>query len=143
MRAHISDPTPKGGSKKKGLLLLLLTLVAGNLRALPESELIPQTNFVEKIQDAMAQGVARTFESAVPGPRGEKVTISYFFLPFKQQDVRRSNLVIFPGYSEPWLKYDEVLTDLWNAGHQLWIMDHRGMGLSSHLAERLAHVGGP
>lgn len=50
--------------------------------------------------------------------------------------VKSSNkfaLVILPGQGEPALKYAEVIYDLRNSGHDLYILDHQGQGLSQRL----------
>ncbi len=45
----------------------------------------------------------------------------------------RGALVILPGKSESFLKYAEVAYDLRGAGYSLYLMDHRGTGLSGEL----------
>lgn len=46
----------------------------------------------------------------------------------------KATVVILPGYSESYLLYDELITDLHAQGFGVAIMDHRGMGLSERLA---------
>jgi lysophospholipase len=51
-------------------------------------------------------------------------------------------IVIVPGFSESFLKFPELIYDLWNAGYGVYLMDHRGMGMSGRtLANpQLVHV---
>lgn len=42
-------------------------------------------------------------------------------------------IVISPGRTESYLKYKEVIFDLCNAGYGVFILDHRGQGLSARL----------
>lgn len=44
-------------------------------------------------------------------------------------------IVISSGYGESFIKYREVIYDLWRAGYQVYILDHRGQGLSERLVK--------
>ncbi|KQO75960.1 alpha/beta fold hydrolase [Rhizobium sp. Leaf262] len=44
-----------------------------------------------------------------------------------------AGIVISIGYGESYIKYREVIYDLWNAGFQIYILDHRGQGFSDRL----------
>lgn len=50
---------------------------------------------------------------------------------------RNKCLVLVPGRSEGYLKYQELAFDLTNAGYNLFIIDHRGQGLSGRMQEDL------
>ena len=60
----------------------------------------------------------------------EQVSIHYaqFISPQNQQC-----LVLVPGRSEGYLKYQELAYDLTNAGFNLFIIDHRGQGISQRM----------
>lgn len=45
----------------------------------------------------------------------------------------KAGIVISIGYGESFIKYREVTYDLWNAGFQIYILDHRGQGFSDRL----------
>lgn len=45
----------------------------------------------------------------------------------------KAGIVISMGYGESYIKYREVIYDLWNAGFQIYILDHRGQGFSDRL----------
>jgi lysophospholipase len=47
----------------------------------------------------------------------------------------RGALVILPGKSESFLKYAELIYDLRDCGYSLYLMDHRGMGLSGGMLD--------
>ncbi|MEI4484526.1 MULTISPECIES: alpha/beta fold hydrolase [unclassified Phyllobacterium] len=42
-------------------------------------------------------------------------------------------IVILNGYGESFIKYREIVYDLWQAGYQVYILDHRGQGFSERL----------
>lgn len=50
-------------------------------------------------------------------------------------DIKASNLVISPGRSESYLKYKELAFDLSQLNINIFIIDHRGQGLSERLLE--------
>jgi lysophospholipase len=118
---------------------ILIGTVALEIYALTESELQTEEG-LKKIDQTRSRGVPGFFVSKKKGLSGQQVNISYFSISSKDQNPKSPAIVIFPGYSEPWLKYDELVHDLSNRGFQLFLMDHRGMGLSTHLVDRLAHV---
>ncbi len=45
----------------------------------------------------------------------------------------KEGIVVSSGYGESFIKYREVVYDLWQAGYQVYILDHRGQGLSERL----------
>lgn len=50
-------------------------------------------------------------------------------------------ILVLPGRGEPWLKYGEVFYDLFEKGYSIISYDHRGQGLSPHLAPRNLQIG--
>jgi lysophospholipase len=58
------------------------------------------------------------------------------------QDCNHTAIVILPGWSEPYLKYAEVIYDLRRKRYCVYTMDYRGQGLSSRVVEnpQLGHV---
>jgi lysophospholipase len=53
-------------------------------------------------------------------------------MSFQRNDSDRA-IVISSGRTESFLKYREVVFDLWQAGYSVSIMDHRGQGLSERI----------
>lgn len=49
------------------------------------------------------------------------------------EDEKRECLVIVPGRSEGYLKYQELTYDLYQLGYDIFIIDHRGQGISQRL----------
>ncbi|MCP4986807.1 MAG: alpha/beta fold hydrolase [Colwellia sp.] len=60
----------------------------------------------------------------------KNVDIQYAFFTHKKQSPA---LIIVPGRSEAYLKYQELAFDLFNQGYSIFIIDHRGQGLSERL----------
>lgn len=53
----------------------------------------------------------------------------------------KGTILILPGRCEPWLKYGEVFYDLFQKGYSIFSYDHRGQGLSPHLAPKNLQIG--
>lgn len=113
------------------LILGILGCVSA-VEALSEQQL--QNGFSEKLANFMqTQGKRGTFAS------GNGVTIAYQRF---DSDCNNTAVVVVPGWSEPYLKYAEVIIDLRDKGNCVYIMDHRGQGLSSRETEnpQVGHV---
>ncbi|WP_241622460.1 lysophospholipase L2 [Rosenbergiella australiborealis] len=69
----------------------------------------------------------------------EGVTIRYVRLTSASH---KKAILIVPGRSETYVKYPEVAWDLFNCGYDIFIIDHRGQGLSDRLLDdpQLGHV---
>ena len=67
------------------------------------------------------------------------VTIRYVRLTSPSH---KKAIMIVPGRSESYVKYPELAWDLFNCGYDIFIVDHRGQGLSDRLLEdsQLGHV---
>lgn len=53
----------------------------------------------------------------------------------KEKKPSRPTIVIVPGRSESYLKYQELIFDLYKNGYNIFIIDHRGQGLSQRLLD--------
>jgi len=71
------------------------------------------------------------------------VPIAYRIAPRADTAPDRGSLVILPGYTESHLLYEEPIADFTAQGYTVFIMDHRGMGLSGRLAvnPQVVHIG--
>lgn len=69
----------------------------------------------------------------------DDVSVSYAIY---ETDASRGALVILPGLPETYLQYCELAYDMREAGYRIYVLDHRGNGLSDHLLPdtRKAHV---
>ncbi|UCE88745.1 MAG: alpha/beta fold hydrolase [Pseudomonadota bacterium] len=99
----------------------LLLAVSAALCAVPETELGEGAG--TKVADYMAAH-ART---------GTLATADGATLAYQRIDSRCSDtaLVIVPGWTESYLKYDEVIYDLRHHRWCIYVLDHRGQGLST------------
>src|SRR4051812_44355355 len=61
---------------------------------------------------------------------GNAATIQYMAFT---QSVPSTAIVISTGRTESFIKYKELIWDLWQLGYSVFIHDHRGQGLSSRL----------
>lgn len=85
--------------------------------------------------------VTPLFSLGTPGTfTGQRdIPLQYRAFPRKEG---KGVIVIVPGYTESFLKYQELIYDLWNAGFGVYIFDHRGMGLSGRMLKnpQIVHV---
>jgi lysophospholipase len=82
---------------------------------------------IEKFWNKKAQ--TATF----PGERGLKIAYAKFIQPDKAAE--KGAIVISSGRTEAYLKYKELVYDLWRNGYSVYIHDHRGQGLSEREPE--------
>lgn len=114
--------------KQISLVLALLSALAFGLT---EEELAKE--FPRVVTPLISLGTPGTL-------KGEgDVPLRYRAFPRKEG---KGVIVLVAGYTESYLKYQELIYDLWNAGYGVYIMDHRGMGLSGRLLKnrQIVHV---
>lgn len=116
--------------KLNHLPLLALTLFsAGALAVNNPYQLTPEADVATLHQQTLPDFWRQhAVESAFKGKDG--VTISYAAL--RQAKVDRAILIV-NGRVESYLKYQELAWDLWRQGYSLYLIDHRGQGLSDRL----------
>jgi lysophospholipase len=76
---------------------------------------------VNNIEDFWARGVFLSFQ----GAKNTTIEYAYFI-----KDNALPTIVISSGRSEGYLKYKETIFDLYHNDYNIFIMDHRGQGLS-------------
>lgn len=110
--------------------LLALTLFsAGALAVNNPYQLTPETDVATLHQQTLPDFWRQhAVEGAFKGKDG--VTIRYAAL--RQAKVDRAILIV-NGRVESYLKYQELAWDLWRQGYSLYLIDHRGQGLSDRL----------
>lgn len=69
----------------------------------------------------------------LPGERGVKLAFVKFLQSNKAAE--KGAIVIVSGRTETYLKYKELIFDLWNNGYSVYIHDHRGQGMSEREPE--------
>lgn len=71
------------------------------------------------------------------------VEVAYRVAPRVDTAPDRGSLVILPGYTESHLLYEAEITDFTAQGYTVFVMDHRGMGLSGRLTTnpQVVHIG--
>ncbi len=83
----------------------------------------------DKITSFWQQGLFHSFSGV------NKVNIHY--AQFIQQQEQLPTIVIVSGRGESYLKYQELTFDLYQQGYNIFILDHRGQGLSGRLLANL------
>ena len=110
-------------------LILTLLFVTSSAFAIPEAE-FRSIYYSEVIPFFKAQDVQK-----FSNYQGKKVFYSHY-----QKAGNQKVLVVFPGRSEPRLKYAELFWDLRDSGFDLFVIDHQGQG-DSDRALRDTHKG--
>jgi len=62
-------------------------------------------------------------------------SISIYFKIFKQQKPEKGAILISSGRTEAAIKYKELIFDLYSNGYSIYILDHRGQGLSGRMTK--------
>jgi lysophospholipase len=116
----------------KSLLFLSTVLVAFSAWSIPEIQIT--SRFMSELLPYMQKNYGRAQFAGVGGLR-----INYYF---RQVPQAKGVLIISPGQTESSLKYAEVLYDLKDLGYSIYIIDHRGQGLSDRTlpGTTLSHV---
>jgi len=109
-------------------ILIILTIVgfmtnANNHEFTTESQL--PSRYKKEIADFWLHGHFSNFSGR------ENIRINY--ATFSHTKKQQKCLVIVPGRSESYLKYKELSFDFFNAGFNIFIIDHRGQGLSQRI----------
>src|SRR3954471_21039664 len=68
----------------------------------------------------------------------DDVTIAYMRFVHPTSD---TGLVISSGRTESFIKYKELIYDFWRQGFSVYILDHRGQGLSGRILQDRAQMG--
>jgi len=61
--------------------------------------------------------------------------VEIHFTAFNQAFIDAPSIVVVPGRSESYLKYQELAFELYEQGYSIFIIDHRGQGLSGRLLD--------
>ncbi len=109
-----------------GRLSLILFFLCGTepVRAMPESELAG---------DGWRKVLAPFLRTGIPVDFQGKDGLPLRGVRFPNAKATESVLFL-PGFSEPWLKYIELLHDLHRRGYEILSYDHRGQGSSPRLS---------
>ena len=98
--------------------------MATGIKLIKESAL--DKHYLTQIDPFWQQGVFSSFL----GVADKRINFAIF-----EQSDRKNPLIIVPGRSEGYLKYQELAYDLFHAGYSVYIIDHRGQGISQRLTE--------
>lgn len=109
-------------------LVLVMTIFAtqfSNIYAIPEAEV------TERFMSQLIPYVQNTYQQSYFWGTG-RVKINYYSNQLQNPE---GVIIISPGQSEASLKYAELLYDLKNLNYDIFIIDHRGQGLSERLLD--------
>lgn len=117
------------------LIYLFAVLAFGipqQLFAVSESEL--EFGYMDKMREFMVMHGAK---GALPASDGVIIRYSRF-----DKECNGTAIILVPGWSEPYMKYVEVIYDLAQKNYCIYTFDHRGQGLSSRTLKnsQIGHV---
>ncbi|PTT54321.1 alpha/beta fold hydrolase [Aeromonas sp. HMWF014] len=112
--------------------LLTLTLFsAGALAVTHPYQLTPEADVPTLYQQTLPDFWR---EHAVEGEFKGKDDVTIRYATLRQAKVDRAILIV-NGRTESYLKYQELAWDLWRQGYSLYLIDHRGQGMSDRLLD--------
>ncbi len=85
------------------------------------------SEYLEKIENLYEQGFTGEFSG--------KNDVSIYYKHFRQPKDEKGAILISSGRTEAALKYKELIFDLYKLGYSVYIIDHRGQGLSGRMTE--------
>jgi lysophospholipase len=71
--------------------------------------------------------------SSFSGQKGIRLNYAIFTQPLTDNLSNKDSIVIVSGRSEGYLKYQELCFDLFQLGYNIFIVDHRGQGISERM----------
>ena len=121
--------------------VLIILLLVGFMAKINANNFTTEENFVARYSNEITnfwqQGEFSSFSGV------NKARINYAIFNHNKISATATNrkcLIISPGRSEGYLKYKELSFDLFNLGFNVFIIDHRGQGISARLLKN-SHMG--
>lgn len=118
-------------------MLCRLAFAVAAAAALP-AHAVPEASLPARYEAEIAPFAAGSESGSFKGSGDASVA----FRVFRTSGSVRGGIVLLPGYSESYTKYGELAFDLTQAGFDLFVIDHRGMGHSQRLSPnpQIVHV---
>ncbi|MGB0936692.1 MAG: alpha/beta fold hydrolase [Colwellia sp.] len=88
-----------------------------------------EQNTLSKFEPFWAKGHFSSFQGI------KNIRINYATFRHNTDEQSNNCLIIVPGRGESYIKYQEFAYDIYNEGYDLFIIDHRGQGLSERSLE--------
>ena len=117
--------------------LFTFILILNFLVLAPLSQAISDLNYQHDYQETVLPFLKTGEQFSFQSADGNYALSAVRFIHPKEKGL----IVIVNGQSEPWLKYAEVFYDLYQKGYSIYSYDHRGQGLSPHLAPHNSQIG--
>jgi len=90
-------------------------------------------NSIFNSKDHLPDELTRFWNKGVFNSFARADEISIHYAQFMQEKSGFPTIVVVPGRCESYLKYQELTFDLYQQGYNIFIIDHRGQGLSGRL----------
>ncbi len=107
---------------------LSITVLLAVVVSCPVAAAVSEGSFTEAYRERVWPYYESGEFGSLGGQAGVRIAYAKYEVPSE-----KGALVILPGKSESFLKYAELIYDLRSSGFSLYLMDHRGMGLSEAL----------
>jgi len=114
--------------------LLILALV-GFMTKADDNKFTTETQLASRYTNGIASFWQQGKFSHFTGVKKSRINYAVFLHKELNTDAQNKCLVISSGRSESYLKYKELSFDLFNLGFNVFLIDHRGQGLSERALE--------
>ncbi len=99
---------------------------------LPTALSIAEENYGSDFEEKVLPFYRNLTFGEFQGERNTTISYAAYILP---TEIERGAIVIFPGKSESYVKYAELIYDLRHENYSIYILDHRGQGFSGRLLD--------
>lgn len=118
------------------IALLLLTSCKEKFKELEkESNIFNLTTEILLEDNKRVSEIEELYKKGKEGNFIGEDSISIYFKIFKQMKPEKGAILISSGRTEAAIKYKELIYDLYNNGYSIYILDHRGQGLSGRMTK--------
>jgi lysophospholipase len=114
------------------IVTALITLLPGNMAFSQPAE-YNLTTTVQLQDAAYGQQIEDFYENGIEGRFDGQDEVKIYYKIFRQQKDEYGAILLSPGRTEAVLKYREVAYDLFSNGYSVYLIDHRGQGLSGRM----------
>ena len=94
------------------------------------------TTVVDLEDTAYSQKIENFYDNGKEGIFNGKADVQIYYRIFEQRNAEKA-ILISSGRTEAAIKYKELIYDLYKNGYSVYILDHRGQGLSGRMTEDL------
>lgn len=117
-------------------ILIIVSSCAVHFKTLPKEDNLFHLSTETQLKDKKhVQVIDSFYDAGKEGYFTGKAAVQIYYKIFKQPSLESPAILISSGRTEAAIKYKELIFDLYNNGYSVYILDHRGQGLSGRMTE--------